>query len=87
MLIRLYQIIKIEFLSSLPLNLNVFHIIIADQSVILLFLAVLFLAVVSTMLLYQNKTVYKHKYKCMTLYSGILLVKCQVVRNIWGKVL
>ena len=54
MLIRLYQIVKIDFFSPLPLNLNVFHIIIADQSVILLFLAVLFLAVMSTMLLYQN---------------------------------
>ena len=43
-----------EFLLPFPLNLNVFHIIIVDQSVILLFLAVLFLAVVSAMLLYQN---------------------------------
>ena len=46
MLIRLYHIDKIEFLTPLPLNLNVFHIIIADQRHILLFLVVLFLAVV-----------------------------------------
>ena len=53
MLIRLYQMVKPEFLPPLLLDLNVFHII-ADQSVIILFLAVLFLAVVSVMLLYQN---------------------------------
>ena len=40
MLIRLYQMVKPEFLPPLLLNLNVFHIIIADQSVILLFFTV-----------------------------------------------
>ena len=34
MLIRSYQIVKTVFLPPLPLNLNVFHIIIADQSFI-----------------------------------------------------
>ena len=71
MLIRLYQMVKSEFLLPLLLNLNVFHIIIADQSVILLFLAVLFLAVVSAMLLYQNCN--KHKYKCNDPLSWIFI--------------
>ena len=53
-IIRLYQMVKPEFLPPLLLNLNDFHIIIAGQSVILLFLVALFLAVVSAMLLYQN---------------------------------
>ena len=82
MLIRLYQFVKPEFLPPLLLNLNVFHIIIVDQSVILLFLAVLFLAVVSAMLLYQNCL----QTSAMTLYPGFLLVKCQVVIDILGKV-
>ena len=50
MLIRLYQMVKPEFLHPLPLNSTVFHIIIADQSVILFLLAVLFLVVVLAML-------------------------------------
>ena len=54
MLIRLYQIVKTEFLPPLPLRFNVFQIIIGDQSFILLFLAALFLAVVSAVLLNQN---------------------------------
>ena len=54
MLIRLYQMVKPEFLPLILLNLNVFHIIIADQSFKILLLAVLFLATVSAMLLYQN---------------------------------
>ena len=53
MLIRLYQIVKIKFLTPLPLNLNVFHIIIADQSHTPLSCS-LILATVSAMLLYQN---------------------------------
>ena len=54
MLIRLYQMVKPEFLPPILFNLNVFHIIIADQSFKILFLAVLFFAVVSAMLIYQN---------------------------------
>ena len=83
MLIRLYHMV--EFLPPLVLNLNVFNIIIADQSVTLLFLVVLSLAVVSAMLLYQ-KLFTNINASTLTLYPGFCLVKCQVVIDIWGKV-
>ena len=71
-IIRLYQMVKPEFLPPLLLNLNVFHIIIADQSVILLFLEVLFFWQLC-LPCFSIKTVYKHKYKCNDPLSWIFI--------------
>ena len=84
MLIRLYQMVKPEFLPPILLNLNVFHIIIADQSFKILLLAVLFLATVCHASL--SKLFTNINKSAMTLYPGFLLVKCQLVIDIWGKV-
>ena len=84
MLIRLYQIVKIEFLPPLSLKLNVFQIIIGDQSFILLFLAALFWQM--RLLYFLSKLFTNINTWAMTLYAGFLLVKCQVVTDILGKV-
>ena len=80
MLIRLYQIVKTDFLPTLPLNLNVFQIIIADQSFILLFLAVLSYVWQLGLPCFSIKTAYKHKYIYNDPLTWILIGQMSVKR-------
>ena len=70
MLIRLYQMVKPEFLPPILLYLDVLHIIIADQSLKILFLGSYFWQL--CLPCFYVKTVYKHKCKCNDPLSWIL---------------
>ena len=84
MLIRLYQLVKPEFLPPLLLNLNVpYHYswsqCLSPLSCSLIFGSRVCHASLSKLFININP-------RAVTLYSGFLLAKCQVVIDIWGKV-